>query len=314
MKIEVHGDGPPEPDCRCAACARARAAGGRPEPLRVLLDGVPAQECPRRPVPGGHEVRAPGGGLVLAAGGPGDRPEPAAGPPHGPHQPYDAVLLDLAGVPEHLGLLRRTGAVGPATAVHAVHTGHRLPPAELARRLGWWRRPAAGPYRTLLLGGVRSGKSAEGELRLMAHPDVTYAATGGARPGDAEWAARVAAHRGRRPAWWRTVETTDLPGLLETARGAVLIDGIGGWLTAVLDEAGGWDDPSAAASRIDELVDAWRGARARVVAVSEEVGLAPVALTRAGRIFTDLLGRLNQRLAAESEEAALVVAGRVLDL
>ena len=49
------------------------------------------------------------------------------------------------------------------------------------------------------------------------------------------------AHRARRPAWWRTAETTDLAGLLAAARGALLIDGIGTWLAAVLDDCGGWD-------------------------------------------------------------------------
>ena len=52
----------------------------------------------------------------------------------------------------------------------------------------------------------------------------------------------MAAHRARRPAWWRTAETTDLAGLLATARGALLIDGIGTWLAAVLDDCGAWDD------------------------------------------------------------------------
>ena len=52
----------------------------------------------------------------------------------------------------------------------------------------------------------------------------------------------MAAHRARRPAWWRTAETTDLAGVLAAARGALLIDGIGTWLAAVLDECGAWDD------------------------------------------------------------------------
>jgi adenosylcobinamide kinase/adenosylcobinamide-phosphate guanylyltransferase len=51
-----------------------------------------------------------------------------------------------------------------------------------------------------------------------------------------------------------------------------------------------------------------------VVAVSDEVGLGVVPGTAAGRRFRDELGRLNQALAAESEEAEIVVAGRVLPL
>jgi adenosylcobinamide kinase/adenosylcobinamide-phosphate guanylyltransferase len=68
------------------------------------------------------------------------------------------------------------------------------------------------------------------------------------------------------------------------------------------------------ARRVGELVEAWRQVEAYVVAVSDEAGLGVVPGTRAGRLFRDELGRLNQALAAESEEAELVVAGRVLPL
>jgi adenosylcobinamide kinase/adenosylcobinamide-phosphate guanylyltransferase len=228
---------------------------------------------------------------------------------------YDAVLLDLVGCPDHLGWLRHIGAVTPTTDVRAVHVDHRIPsPDELERRLAYWLRPQDGPSRTLLLGGSRSGKSAEAELRLLAHPSVTYVATGMTGADDPEWAARVEAHKRRRPSWWRTVETTDLAGALDAAEGAVLVDGIGTWLAAVMDDTGAWEDPNAVGPRLDELIEAWRGTAAHVVAVTDEVGLSLVPTTRSGRAFRDLLGRLNQRLAAESEEAALVVAGRVMEL
>ncbi|WP_121435083.1 bifunctional adenosylcobinamide kinase/adenosylcobinamide-phosphate guanylyltransferase [Actinomadura pelletieri] len=313
MDIELRGSaapgGWPVPGCRCASCGRLRAAGVRHEPVSVVVDGTPMDDLPRTDVPGGFEVRGPRGGRVLVASGPGTRPEAAPG------VEYDAVLLDLAGSPEHLGHLRRIGAVTSETGVWAVHVDHRLPsPAELDRRMTFWRRPDHGPHRTLLLGGNRSGKSAEAELRLAVCPEVLYVATGPVRDDDPEWTERVTAHRLRRPAWWRTVETTDLAGVLDREAGAVLVDGIGTWLAATMDAAAAWDDPSTARSHLDDLVAAWRGTRARVVAVSEEVGLSLVPTTRSGRVFGDLLGRLNQRLAAESEEAALVVAGRVMEL
>ena len=70
----------------------------------------------------------------------------------------------------------------------------------------------------------------------------------------------------------------------------------------------------ALAERVSGLVAAWRQTRAHVVAVSDEVGLGVVPETAAGRLFRDELGRLNRALAAESEEAEIVVAGRVLAL
>ncbi|TMQ90325.1 bifunctional adenosylcobinamide kinase/adenosylcobinamide-phosphate guanylyltransferase [Actinomadura soli] len=313
MDIELRGiaapDGWPVAGCRCASCNRLRAAGVRHEPVGALIDGVPLEDCSRTDVPGGFDVRGARGGRALVASGPGTRPEPVGG------VEYDAVLLDLAGSPEHLGYLRHVGAVSARTEVVAIHVDHRVPsPGELERRMAFWNRPHHGPHRTLLLGGARSGKSAEAELRLAACPDVLYVATGPVRDDDPGWTERVTAHRLRRPAWWRTVETTDLVGVLKRETGAVLVDGIGTWLAAVMDEAAAWDDPSLAQPHLDDLVSAWRGTEARVVAVSDEVGLALVPATASGRAFRDVLGGLNQRLAAESEEAALVVAGRVLEL
>jgi adenosylcobinamide kinase / adenosylcobinamide-phosphate guanylyltransferase len=299
----------PERGCRCASCSRMRAARRRFEPTRVLLDGVPLDRCHREEVPGGYDVRTPRGHRVLFASGPGARPRPAS------PGPYDAVLLDLAGDPAHLGWLRHVGAVTPATRIEAVQVDHRIAsPAELDRRLARWRRPFAAPWRTLVLGGARSGKSEEAERRVLAHGDVTYVATGVMHADDPDWRARVAAHRERRPPWWETAETIDVAGLLRTATGTLLVDAMGTWLTAMFDALGAWEYPRAVQPRVDELVDAWRSTEAHVVAVSDEVGLSVVPATASGRAFRDMLGRLNQRLAAESEETALVVAGRVLEL
>jgi adenosylcobinamide kinase/adenosylcobinamide-phosphate guanylyltransferase len=287
---------------------------------------------------GGWEVTGPDGGRVLYPARPGAVPVAPDGA-----AAYDVAFLDLLGDPTQLGRLRREGLITADTIVAVAFADHRVPgEAELRRRCGFWHVlvPADGdrvttarsdqkgfkelpgttrevPWRVLVLGGARSGKSEEAELRLAGEPDVTYVATGPDGVGDPEWAARVAAHRARRPAWWRTVETTDLAAVLGSARGAVLIDGIGTWLAAVMDECGAWDGMGSAgalAGRISGLVAAWRQTRAHVVAVSDEVGLGVVPETAAGRLFRDELGRLNRALAAESEEAEIVVAGRVLAL
>jgi adenosyl cobinamide kinase/adenosyl cobinamide phosphate guanylyltransferase len=281
---------------------------------------------------GGWELTAPDGGRLLYAGGPGAVPAPAEGA-----AAYDVAFLDLLGDPAQLGWLRARGLITGATDTRVAFADHRVASeAELARRCGFWRVRLAGDgdvvhqprsvingldlgtRRVLVLGGARSGKSERAELRLAGEPQVTYVATGPDGAGDPEWAARVAAHRVRRPAWWRTAETTDLSGVLRTARGAVLIDGIGTWLAAVMDECGAWDGGAAGlarlAARTAGLVGAWRQASACVVAVSDETGLGVVPATSAGRLFRDELGRLNRALAAESEESELVVAGRVLFL
>jgi adenosylcobinamide kinase / adenosylcobinamide-phosphate guanylyltransferase len=285
---------------------------------------------------GGWDVTGPDGGRLLYPAGPGAVPVPPEGA-----APYDVAFLDLLGEPAQLGLLRARGLITADTVTVVAFADHRVPSeGELRRRCGFWRAELIGdgdavttvrseekkllnarrvPWRVLVLGGARSGKSEQAELRVAGEPDVTYVATGAAgNDGDPEWAARVAAHRARRPGWWRTAETTDLAGVLGGARGALLIDGIGTWLAAVMDECGAWDGSAGAAARlaarIGGLVGAWRQTGAYVVAVSDEAGLGVVPATPAGRLFRDELGRLNQMLAAESEEAELVVAGRVVPL
>ncbi|MFD9006413.1 bifunctional adenosylcobinamide kinase/adenosylcobinamide-phosphate guanylyltransferase [Streptomyces sp. NPDC059582] len=252
--------------------------------------------------------------------------------------PYDMVLADVVGRPDALAKLRAVGAVGPTTDVVAVHLDHDVPPGpELRRRLaaagaravpdgstllvGMYEDVPDVPRRTLVLGGARSGKSVEAERRLEAFPDVLYVATGGSRGGDQEWAARVSAHRERRPGSWRTVETCDLVPLLAEDGAPLLIDCLSLWLTDAMDTVGAWDDAlwadggeRALRERVRELTAAVRAARRTVVAVSNEVGSGIVPATASGRRYRDELGRLNAAFAGECEQVLLVVAGQALVL
>lgn len=314
---------------------------GLPAPTRVP-DGQ------RLPLITGHRVAAvatdaPGTGYVVESPDglrllylpPGCAPAGVA-----EAAPYDMVLLDVAGRPDALARLRAAGAVSRTTDVIAVHLDHTSPPGpELRRQLaaagartvpdgttlavGDYHAVPDVPRRTLVLGGARSGKSAEAERRLAAFPGVVYVATGGSREGDAEWAQRVAQHRERRPATWRTEETRDLVPLLADPSGPpLLIDCLALWLTDVMDQAGAWDDPAWPHSpataqvhaRTTELTTAWRTTRRTAVAVTNEVGSGIVPPTPAGRRFRDELGRLNAAIAAESEHVLLVVAGQALPL
>jgi adenosylcobinamide kinase/adenosylcobinamide-phosphate guanylyltransferase len=315
---------------------------GLPQPGRVpdgreltLLTGHRVRALSLDAPGTGYEVTGPGGQRLLYL--------PPRGAPAGLEEhtaePYAMVLADVLGRPDALARLRRAGAVAPTTDVVAVHIDHDVPPdGELPRRLaaagaravpdgttltvGVYEDVPDVPRRTLVLGGARSGKSVEAERRLEAFPDVLYVATGGTRGGDGEWAARVTAHRERRPGTWRTVETCDLVPLLKDDDGApLLVDCLSLWLTDVMDEVGAWDDAEwadggerALRARVTELTDAVRNTRRTVVAVSNEVGSGIVPTTASGRRFRDELGRLNASFGAQCEHVLLVVAGQALPL
>lgn len=171
--------------------------------------------------------------------------------------------------------------------------------------------------RRLVLGGTRSGKSGHAESLLAGCDDVRYVATARRRPGDAEWDARIDAHRERRPAGWTTLENVDVAEVLRGGGAPLLVDDLATWLTGVLDDARAWETrtvPDVVGARVDELVDAVARSPARVVLVSAEVGLGVVPATRAGRLFRDELGALNTALAAVCDEVLLLVAGLVLRL
>ncbi|AEF34433.1 bifunctional cobalamin biosynthesis protein CobU [Mycolicibacter sinensis] len=236
---------------------------------------------------------------------------------------------DLPAFAATVAAMRSSGAVVDTTDVVAVHLSHHNPiEPELTGVLSnSGARPgrdgevvqvaAAGTStRTLVLGGARSGKSAHAEALLAAESAVTYLATGGVREGDPEWAERVRLHRARRPASWRTIEGSDAAEQLRTAENPLLLDCLGTWLTARMDLHGVWDGGAldGVHGDIDELLAAWRACPARAVAVSNEVGSGVVPATASGRLFRDLLGVLNARIAAESDDVVLMVAGRPLRL
>ncbi|MGB8406531.1 MAG: bifunctional adenosylcobinamide kinase/adenosylcobinamide-phosphate guanylyltransferase [Mycobacterium sp.] len=166
--------------------------------------------------------------------------------------------------------------------------------------------------RTLVLGGIRSGKSQWAERLLAGCDQVRYVATGRSDSDD-EFAARVSVHRDRRPAHWSTVETAEVATELRAAPTPTLIDDIGGWLVATMDRQNAWDGGSVS-SDVAELTSAVADFDAPLALVSPEVGLTVVPATASGRLFADELGTLNQQLAAVCDRVVLVVAGQPLTI
>ena len=158
----------------------------------------------------------------------------------------------------------------------------------------------------LVLGGTRSGKSkvAERIASEFGRP-VTYIATARCDADDAEFRARIDAHRRDRAAEWETIEAPlDLAGALASVTGTALIDSLGTWLA-------NW--PEFAAD-VDALRAALTSFAGDVVIVSEEVGLSLVPVAAVGRRFVDALGDCNHEVARIADRVVLVVAGRTLEL
>jgi nicotinate-nucleotide--dimethylbenzimidazole phosphoribosyltransferase len=168
-------------------------------------------------------------------------------------------------------------------------------------------------HTVLVLGGIRSGKSAFAESLVAGAPVVRYVATATGGEDDPEWLARIEEHQRRRPQSWSTEETgadpVRLTELLTEAKpdDTLLVDDLGGWVAAVLDPARQPNDDEA---DVVALASAVRACTARVVLVSPEVGFSLVPTTPVGRAFADALGTTNQALADACDRVALVVAGR----
>jgi adenosylcobinamide kinase/adenosylcobinamide-phosphate guanylyltransferase len=168
---------------------------------------------------------------------------------------------------------------------------------------------------TLVLGGVRSGKS--DFAAALAERDgrpVTFLATGTA--SDPEMARRIDDHRRRRPLVWAVVEEPlAVEGVVPSGVEVLLLDSVDTWLGNRMEARGGAAAVFTAALR-DELesacaaeLAALEASVAHLVAVSAETGLSLVPANPYGRAFSEVLGGLNQRLARRADAVHLLVAG-----
>lgn len=174
--------------------------------------------------------------------------------------------------------------------------------------------------KALILGGARSGKSAQAETlaaRLAARERAELAYIATAEAWDHEMRERIAAHQARRGDGWREIEAPrDLAAALDaTARPGVitLVDCLTLWLTneMLADKAG---EAGALDAAVSAFLRSYRAAKGPVIAVSNELGLGVTPASAMGRRFRDLQGRLNQDVAALSEYVMFVAAGLPLTL
>jgi adenosylcobinamide kinase/adenosylcobinamide-phosphate guanylyltransferase len=135
-----------------------------------------------------------------------------------------------------------------------------------------------------------------------------FVATGQAL--DDEMAERIVRHRTTRDAGWETAEVPiELATWFEdTGRfyRTIVLDCVTLWLANL--QGHGVPDGDVLKG-VSTLVRAIRRTAARVVVVTNELGLGLVPEGAGSRRFRELAGRVNQQLAAEADEVYMVLSG-----
>ena len=161
----------------------------------------------------------------------------------------------------------------------------------------------------LILGGARSGKSRFALEEAREHGGaVAFLAT--ARAVDDEMAARIARHRSERPPRWITLEEPhDVVAAGRRAAAShdlLVIDCATIWVANLMERG---DEDAAVLAAADDMAKLMRERLVSTIVVSNEVGEGVHPTTAVGRRFQDLLGFVNQRLAAAADRVTLMVAG-----
>ncbi len=170
---------------------------------------------------------------------------------------------------------------------------------------------------TLILGGVRSGKSSFAQRLATGNNRVLFLAT--AEAGDPEMAARIKAHKESRPTEWDTLEEpSELADALSPVIGdydVVILECVTLWLSnLMLSESAGNETMPDIPTRVRQLLDLYRDGSACWIIVSNEVGLGVISPTKLGRHYADELGRVNQQIAAAADIVYFMAAGLPLKL
>ncbi len=169
---------------------------------------------------------------------------------------------------------------------------------------------------TLILGGARSGKSTYAETQAKNSGErILYIAT--AAVGDEEMAIRVKRHQEDRPKSWITLEAqkniAQAFQALETAPDGVILDCLTLLVSNILlsfpENTPESDVLTALNAELDSLLEIIHKSQCPWFIVANEVGLGLVPPYALGRMYRDLLGRANQKLAAAAQQVIFMVAG-----
>lgn len=170
----------------------------------------------------------------------------------------------------------------------------------------------------LILGGARSGKSNHAqELAGQIGGRVLFCAT--AEALDGEMQSRIEKHRRSRPPGWETIEAgRDIGKVLgrrATKYDAIIIDCITVLVANVMGDGSETEKAeSSVSAEILGLIRMLKLRQSNYFLVSNEAGSGLVPDNKLGRVYRDELGKVNQLLAAVSDEVYLLTAGIPLKL
>lgn len=167
----------------------------------------------------------------------------------------------------------------------------------------------------LVLGGARGGKSRFAqELAARTSARVLFVAT--AEGLDDEMRTRIEEHKRQRPPGWRTIEVPR--GIAEHIRenlgdaGVVLVDCLTLLVSNLLTSGDAGDADACEAvvvGEIERLMSVVDATDAVFIIISNEVGMGLVPDNPLGRVYRDLLGKVNQLVASRADEVYLMVSG-----
>lgn len=171
-------------------------------------------------------------------------------------------------------------------------------------------------------GGARSGKSSFAESLCKAQNNATaYIAT--SIPFDKEMKTRIKKHQASRPSSWSTYEVYKdihkiIPDIAKTHQ-TLILDCVTLMVNNLLFKSNidfdTCDDQVideielAISEQVAYLIHATQKTDLYAVIVTNEIGMGIIGATRLTRIYTDIIGRINQQIAAKSDEVYLVVSG-----
>lgn len=165
----------------------------------------------------------------------------------------------------------------------------------------------------LVLGGVRSGKSAFAQEQIAAcGKPVCYVAT--SQVWDDDMAERVRLHKNNRPSEWQLIEEplalASVLNSLNSPDQAVIVECFTLWMTNLLC----LEDDTRLEDEKQALLKAVEVFEGDLILVSSEVGLGIMPMNALARRFGDEAGAMNQALAKLTDRVTFVAAGLPLPL